>query len=408
MLRNLAHTLLGFALLTALWITSLSFVSSRATATGLVTDLGAQALNPWLAKQGLGITEKGYATLEAAAVAHPDRPLAIAFIKPSVPGSVIKGLDYQASVTAIYHAVAGTFYDGGIKATFSLPDSVSQVVNTLALFPQLYNSQIQSTGLPTWLQPFFQFTGLSVDLLTADGHARILALLPYFWGATLVLAVLSLLLNIFGGKKALGGIFLAVAHSAWPVLLVFAIAWLAISFYPDKFAPFKDAYGLLAGAFVPVYGAAAVVGVAGWLIINFAGSLFGGLARSAQKPEPARRPTPAATPRYTPPAEPAWNDSPMYGQPAPKPQYGPPAGFDLPAYGQQPPQPGYGQPQPQPQPNYPQQQGYGQQPQQGYGQPGQPQQGYGQQPQQQGYGQQRPQPGYGPPTGPDDPTWPSQ
>ncbi|HEX9037576.1 MAG TPA: hypothetical protein VF808_11365 [Ktedonobacterales bacterium] len=397
-LRNIANSLLGFALLTALWITSLSFVSSRATATGLVADLGAQALNPWLVKQGLGLTPKGYTLLESAATAHPDQALPISFIRPEVLGSTIKGLDYQQGVYAIYKSVAGAFYDGGANAVFALPASVTQVAQTLALFPQLYNSQIKSIGLPSWLSPFFQFTGLSVDLLTAQGHARIVGLLPYFWGASLLFAVLTLLLNIFGGKKALAGIFMAVAHSAWPVLLVFAAAWAATLFFPTQAAPYKDAFGLLAGAFVPVYGVAVGVGLAGWAVVNFGGSLLGGLARPAAQPAISRPPQPAAPPRYVPPA-PSWDDSPRYDQ---QPGYGRQA-----QYGQQ---PGYGQAQPgyeQQQPGYgeqsgyaPQQPGYGQ-PQQGYGQA---QPGYGQQ---QGY-RQRPQPDYGPPAGPDDPTWPAR
>eukprot|EP01084_Bolivina_argentea_P083236 150720_1 len=75
---------------------------------------------------------------------------------------------------------------------------------------------------------------------------------------------------------------------------------------------------------------------------------------------------------------------PQYGQPPPQQGYyqQPPQG-----YYQQPPQQGYGQPPPQ--------QGHGQQqpPQQGYGQPP-PQQGYGQPPPQQGYYQQQPPQGY--------------
>ena len=118
--------------------------------------------------------------------------------------------------------------------------------------------------MPTWLQPAFQFTGLSVDLLTAEGHARVVALLPYFWGATLLFGALSLFLSLFAGKKALAGIFLAVVNSTWPVLAFFAAIWAVGHFFPARFAPFADAFGLLAGAFVPVYGIAAAVGVAGW------------------------------------------------------------------------------------------------------------------------------------------------
>ncbi len=353
--RNLAHMLLGIALLTALWITSLSFVSSRATATGLVADLGAQALNPWLVSQHLGLSQSSYATLEAAATAHPNQPLNITFIKPTVSGSVIKGLDYKDGVYAIYHAVANTFYDGGPAATFALPSSVAGAVQTLALFPEQYNSVVQKIGLPTWLQPFFQFTGLSIDLLTAEGHARVVGLLPYFWGAALLFGVLSVLLSIFSGKKAIAALFMSVAHSAWPVLVFFAVIWVIGRIYPDRFAPFSDAFGLLAGAFLPVYGIAAAIGIGGWLFFRFGGLPFQGGAQA--KPKPAFDRAPAPAPRYTPPA-PSWDEQPSYGQ--------------QPGYGQQ---PSYGQP--------PQQPSYGQQP------------GYGQQ---QGYGRQ---------AGPDEPTWPN-
>ncbi len=375
--RNLAHTLLGFALLTALWITSLSFVSSRATATGLVADLGAQALNPWLVSQHLGISQSGYAALEAAASANPSVALKIAFIKPTITGAVIKGLDYTHGVRAIYQAAANTFYDGGPAATFALPAGAEQAVQTLALFPAQYNSLVSSIGLPTWLQPFFQFTGLSVDLLTAEGHARVVGLLPYFWGAVLLFGALSVLLSMFAGKKALAALFMSVAHSAWPVLAFFVAIWVIGRLYPDRFAPFSDAFGLLAGAFLPVYGTAAAIGIGGWLLFRFGGSLFSGFATAAPKPALSRAPAPA--PRYTPPA-PSWDEQPGYGQPSRQPGYGQPSQQ---GYG---PQSGYGQPPEQPSSEWPQAPGYGQPSQQ---------QRYGQRP---GNSQQ---------AGPNDPTWPS-
>lgn len=399
LLHKLAHTLLGIALLTALWITSLSLASSRATATGLVADLGAQALNPWLVSQHLGLSQSGYATLETAATAHPDQSLKITFIKPAVAGSVIKGLDYQHGVYAIYHSVANAFYDGGPAAVFALPDSVTQAVQTFALFPEQYNSAVKSTGLPTWAQPFFQFTGLSIDLLTATGHARVVGMLPYFWGATLLFGVLAGLLGFLSRKKPLPSLSLAILHAAWPVLAFFAAIWAIGRFYPNRFAPFADAFGLLAGAFLPVYGTAAAVGVAGYLLHRFGGLLFRGGAKAEPQPVAVRAPAPA--PRYTPP-EPSWNEQPGYGQQGSgygqQPGYGRQGGYDQqPDYGQQ---GGYGQ-----QPGYGQQGGYGQQ--SGYGQ----QPGHGQSPQP-GYGQQGsgygPQPGSGQQSGPNEPTWPAR
>ena len=121
MLRNLAHTIFGFLLLTALWVTALSFLSMRPASTAVITDLGVNALNPFLVSKGFGISPATYSKLQQAASAFPDKALAISFIKSPITGSEIKGLSYDQAVRLIYSRVANAYYDGGPSATFNLP-----------------------------------------------------------------------------------------------------------------------------------------------------------------------------------------------------------------------------------------------------------------------------------------------
>lgn len=292
LLRNLAHTIFGFLLLTALWVTALSFLSMRPSSTAVITDLGVDALNPWLVTKSLGVSAAGYSKLELAATASPDKALSLTFIKPVVKGSEIKGLSYQQGMRVIYGHVANAYYDGGPAATFSLPAPVASAVQTFALFPEQYDAAVKSTQLPSWLQPFMLFTGLSPETLTATGHTRIEALLPKFWIAALLFAGIIFLLNLLGRRNPVESLGLAALHGSWPTVAVFGVLWLMGRLYPANVQPAAAAFGVVAGAFMPVYGVAAAVGLgaflaakgSGWLMHAFGGS--GGKAK-ARQPEPA-------------------------------------------------------------------------------------------------------------------------
>ena len=281
LLRSLAHTIFGFLLLTALWVTALSFLSMRPASTAVITDLGVNALNPFLVSKNLGITPATYAKLQQAASAFPEKSLPISFIKAPITGSELKGLSYDQAMWLIYGRAADAYYDGGPSATFNLPGPIVGAVQTFALFPQQYDAAVKSTPLPTWLQPFLLYTGLSPETLTASGHQRITAILPKFWIAALLLAGVILLLNLLGRKNPVQSLALAAWHGTWPTLAFFGVLWLIGHLYPARVQPVAAAFGVVAGAFVPVYVVAAAVGVGAWLVSKFAGALFKGVRPSA-------------------------------------------------------------------------------------------------------------------------------
>ncbi|HEX8732047.1 MAG TPA: hypothetical protein VF725_08290 [Ktedonobacterales bacterium] len=287
LLRNLAATIFGFLLLTALWVTALSSLSMRPSSTAIITDLGVDALNPWLVTKGYGVSEAGYVKLEKAAAASPGAPLALTFIKPEVKGSEIKGLSYDQGMRVIYGHVADAYYDGGPKAAFSLPAPVASVVQTFALFPEQYNSVVKSTGLPSWLQPFMLFTGLSPETFTAVGHASFEALLPKFWLGALVIGGALLGLSLLSRKNPLVTVGGAAWHGSWPTLAVFAVLWVVGRLYPANFHAVAGAFGVVARSFAPTYAIAAAVGAGLFLLGKFGGSFTKLFARSGAKAKPS-------------------------------------------------------------------------------------------------------------------------
>ena len=79
--RGLAQTLFGFVMLGALWVTALTSLSARPTATAVMTEVGANLLNPYLSSAKVGVTESSYAQLLQTATAHPNQSLALTFLK---------------------------------------------------------------------------------------------------------------------------------------------------------------------------------------------------------------------------------------------------------------------------------------------------------------------------------------
>lgn len=295
LLRNLAHTIFGFLLLTALWVTALSFLSMRPASTAVVTDLGVDALNPWLVTKHIGLDTAAYGKLQQFASAFPTKPLPLVFIKPQIMSSEIKGLPYAEGVRLIYSHVADAYYDGGPAGTFNLPGPIAGAVQTFALFPAQYDTVVKSTPLPTWLQPFLLYTGLSPETLTAAGHARISGLLPKFWMAAALFAGVIFLLNFLGRRNPVQSLALAAVHGSWPTLAFFGVLWLIGALYPARVQAVSAAFGVVAASFLPVYGVAAGLGVGAFIISWVAGKAM----RSVSAPAPRARVATAVRAGYT-------------------------------------------------------------------------------------------------------------
>jgi hypothetical protein len=290
-LRGVIYTTFGFLLLSALWVTSLTFLSARPAATDLLTEAGASVLNPFLAGRDLGVTQTGYASLQSGAKAHPDQPLSLSVLKVAVPGREIVGRSYQDGVRAIYTHVAATYYDSGPDAVFNVPTELQQVMPTFALFnpdnlPVLPGGPTVAQ-LPPFLQPLFVFTGLTPATFTAAGHERLLGLLPWFWLAVVVLGALTFLLN--RSEKKIAGLASSVIHSTWPVVAVLVGLLIAANFFfKQQVGPYSGVLSVVGRAFLPTYGIALAIGLA----VYFGAAILPRLSGRAAQPAVAA--TPAA------------------------------------------------------------------------------------------------------------------
>jgi hypothetical protein len=329
-LRGLVYTLFGALVLSALWVTSLSFLSARSNATELLTEAGTQVLNPFLVDHSLGLSQSTYASLEATARGAPSQPLTFSVLKVRVLGREIVHLSYASMVRLVYSRVADGYYDNGPGAVFAVPAQLQQELPNFALFnpdnvPVLPGGPTVSQ-LPPFLQPFFVFIGLTPETFTAGGHQRIIGLLPWFWGLVIVLGVLAVVLN--RSEQKVAGLAQTVVHSTWPVVLVLVGLTVLSNVYAKTFAAYSGLLSIIRGAFLPVYGIAFLVALA--VLVAFkvlpifqqrsqaqvpAGVPVGGLPGTAMPPSfSPPMPPPAGTsgqPGRMPPIEQ------MPGQPAP-------------------------------------------------------------------------------------------
>ena len=397
-LRRLSHTLFGLALLGTLWVTSLSNLSARPTATAILTDLGAQVLNPYLLTHtdgAFGIGQTQYAALELVAQAQPGQPLPLPGLKARVLGREIVGQPYTTGVRVIYSHVADAYYDGGAGAVFALPQQFTQVIDTYGVFalpsssttpgsstqPSSSSAAPSLPQIPSFLKPFFFALGLSPTTLTAQGHAQIASILLWWWLAVIVFGLLAVILNggslqarqsrgrpevvqraltslgsvgrpvevvfdaLTGGARRISGVGWATFSGALPGVLLIAVAWILTFYvYPQQLHPFAGALTVVTGAFLPVYGGGMIVGLiiaaAPWLVIGVL--LLLGLLAGALLLLWPRRAAPAQP--YVPSAHTLSSgysgySAPPTGYGAPT-EYGPPNGYGPPArYG---PPPGYG------------------------------------------------------------------
>jgi hypothetical protein len=297
LIRGLAYTLFGALVLSTLWVTSLAILSDRANATAIVAEAGTSVLNPFLVKEGFGITEKNYTALQSAGRAHPTQPLSLSVLKVKVPGGEITKLSYADGVRHIYTRVAEAYYDSGAGAVFEVPPQLKAVLPNFALF-DVNNLQIvpgapTPNQLPPALQPFFTFVGLTPDTFTAAGHQRLLNLLPWFWIVTGVLGALSVVFN--RSESKLEGLAHGLTHGAWPVVALFALLWvLSATALKTQAAPYVGLLGLVSRVFLPVYGGAFFLGLVG---IFGAKLLPGMLKRAGSAAGGEREPVPVAAAR---------------------------------------------------------------------------------------------------------------
>ena len=239
---GLAHTLFGTVLLVALWVTSLALLSARPTAVALLTEAGAQTLNPQLihvTNGVIGITPASYIKLENAATANPAQPLDLSILKVSVPGSVIVGKNYDDGIRAIYGKVAEGYYDNGPQSVFALPADAQKALGTFGMFSAATGTATPSLPqtpnlptLPSFLQPLFTIIGLSPTTFTAAGHDSIASLLLWFWLAAAITAVVALLTT--PGERRFTSLARTVLHGSWPVLGIFGLVY---AFSPSSPTP---------------------------------------------------------------------------------------------------------------------------------------------------------------------------
>jgi hypothetical protein len=264
-LRGLVYTLFGGLILSTLWVTSLTILSAPSSATDLLTEAGTHALNPFLVDHGLGLSPSSYASLEVAARANPGQPLALSVLKVRVLGREILHRSYASTVSLVYSRVAAGYYTGGAAAVFAIPAQLQQELTNFALFNPDNVAVIPGgptvAQLPPFVQPLFIFTGLTPDTFTASGHQRLLGLLPFFWGLTIVLGVLAVVLNLSDQK--LSGLAKTLVHSTWPIVAILLGATLLVHLNATTLGTYAGILGVIRGAFLPVYGIALVVGLIG-------------------------------------------------------------------------------------------------------------------------------------------------
>lgn len=301
LVRGLAYSLFGVLVLSTLWVTSLTILSDRANATAIVAEAGTSVLNPFLVKEGLGITETNYAKLQSDGKAHPTQPLSLSVLKVKVPGGEITKLSYADGVRHIYTRVAEAYYDGGAGAVFDVPPQLKAVLPNFALF-DVNKIQIVPGGptpeqLPPFLQPIFTFVGLTPDTFTAAGHQHLLNLLPWFWIVTGVLGLFSIVFN--RSETKLEGLAHGLTHGSWPVVALIGIAWALSSFvWKAQAAPYLGLLGLVAHVFLPVYGTAFVVGLLGLAAAKLLPGILKG-RRQAAASSREREPVAVAASRYS-------------------------------------------------------------------------------------------------------------
>jgi hypothetical protein len=356
-LRGIFSFVLGLALLGALWNASLFRLSSHDSATGIVTQVGIQVINPVLTKSQIG-------GLSASALTSISKNCAstatVPGLKVAVPCSQLKGATLDDATTALYRAVAESYYQNGVSGIFdvNVPQPVVDLLSGKSILPTINTVNVPngtSVSVPHLPDnPLFQLgtsVGLSFSTLTAQGHADVQTRTLWFGGLALAL-LLVIGLTSKGGKRltAMGH---ALIGGAVPGIVGIGLVWFVTNRYPTQAAPYATLLNYVGSAYIPVYVGAALVGV-GLYVAAFVWRMVAkSVAAGAKTPEPAlvgaaARPRAAAAggsyggagsyaapqPRYSPSPAPGGNGPqypPRYPDadpwaPQQQPQRQPPAG----------------------------------------------------------------------------------
>jgi hypothetical protein len=265
-LRGLFSFFLGLALLGALWNASLYLLSSEASATGILTDVGIQVINPVLTKSHVGGLSQSALT---SITKHCASTATVPGLKVAVDCSKLKNAaNLDAATAVLYQAVADSYYHNGIGGIFtaSVPQPIVNLLSGQSVLPTINTVNIpngKSVSVPHLPNnPLFQlgsYVGLSFSTLTLKGHedARTRAL----WFGGLALALLLVIGLTSRGGKRLTAMGHALIGGALPGLVGIGLVWFLTNRYPTQAAPFTVLLNYVGKAFIPVYVGAALVGV---------------------------------------------------------------------------------------------------------------------------------------------------
>jgi hypothetical protein len=271
--RALFSLLLGIALFLALWETALYNVSTRQTAVGLMTEAGVGLINPALEHSAVGtfgLSESGFAALQAVASAHPTDPVTIPGLNVEILGSDIAGKSFDEASRVVYGKVAEKFYDGGAGAAFSVPGDLQRALGLLSFIPILGGTATNiNTTSSTLFQPLAA-VGLSLNTLTAAGHAQVQTVMLWMWAIAGLLALLIILFS--AGWSRVTHVAHAFVGSSLLGAALIGLVWYLWQHNATGFATFDRPLRLVGGAFTPVYIGALIAGLALYAIA-FAGSL---------------------------------------------------------------------------------------------------------------------------------------
>ncbi len=352
--RRWVSLLLGLALLGAIWLSFLTLLSDRAHAVPILTDAGTEIVNPLLLSNSSGIGEAAYDKLQAQAKAQPDQPLTIPFLKPQILGREIVGKSASEGTSIIYAHVANAYYDGGADAAFGLGPvnpNLQRAVSGFGLVTKQASSALpvdtsKLPQLPPYVQTIVSSIGLSASTFTAQGHDNITTSARYFYLAAALLAGLLALLGRGWGR--ISTVAWALFHAAWVGVVVLGVVWLLIRLNPSAFTSYSGLIGHVGAAAWPVYGGAALLGLAGVFAARLAG--MAGRMRTARHAIRKIAPAAAAPEPYAS----AQQGPGQYVAPRPQPRVSLPRA-NAARYSSFPPAPSYS---PSPQPQYDASQGY--------------------------------------------------
>jgi hypothetical protein len=322
-LRGIFSFILGLALLGALWNASLYLLSSQESATGILTDVGIQVINPVLTKSRIGgLSQSALTSIAKNCASRATVP----GLKVAVDCSKLKNAtNLDAATLVVYQAVADSYYYNGIGGIFAanVPQPVVDLLSGKSILPTINTVNLpngKSVSVPHFPDnPLFQLgsaVGLSFSTLTLQGHndARTRTL----WFGGLALALLLVIGLTSKGGKRLTAMGHALIGGAFPGVLGIGLVWFLTTRYATQAASFTVLLNYLGKAFIPVYVGAALVGVLLY-VVAFAWRMVAKSVSVGEKKPEAARVGAAARPR----AEIGGSFGGVGGYPAPRPRYAP-------------------------------------------------------------------------------------